>query len=1054
MAGLRLSIDPTGVQRGASVVERELDGIKRKAGQAEDALVDTGERGGRAIGALGPIAQTAARGLAALAASYLTIQAAGSAVTMARGFNAALAETSTLIEGTPAQMDQLSAAARELARTYGTDATPQVQAFYQAISGGAASVEAATALLDAANRLAIGGATDVTTAVGVLTTATNVYAASGLSAAEASDALFVAVRAGVTTVPQLAAAIGQVIPLSEALGVSFSDTLAAVAALTKGGLTTSVAVTGLRAAMTAVLGPSQQAADLAASLGLEFNAAAIEAQGFAGFMAHVVEATHGSSEQMRQLFGSVEATTAALAFAGTAGGFMTEIMGQMADSAGATDEAYRKMAEGLDQRWSRATASARDIALTLGDALLRVIVPALEAAASALSLMADNADVLAFALGTLAVSHIPALVTGLMSLVTWIGTSEGLFIAGAVAARGMTLAMNAIPFVAVVAGATAMYRLLKAENDATVELRENRDRLNASLDAYANTHAVSARDAALELARAEEAAGRATLATLEATMSQLQASMSDDMTDYARARRQATIDRLAGPLAAARDRTDELRRTINGLMAEFAAGQPAVDGAAVSTSDLAASTASLTAATYAAIPSLADLRAEYGDLAGVMRGVMQANNDLAAADANRAFVSTVDSVVALSDSLQAAGRWTGGLSRALLEARAAGGFEEQANAAMSLAEQVALAAGGTEHLSGQARTVYEALLDSARSAAQLAAAAQQITMDGAVAGAAALARNLGISLGLAQTLAGLGMTDNAGSLAGDGRGSQRDAAAGGREFVSNRARQAAERRAAAYQAGLLSSGAGGGGADTVNQTADAYDRLMASLDPVVRATQEFEAAQTIINDALRAGQIGAEEAAHAYSLAQQEFERASESVSGASAVWDKFQSAGASALDRLIEGSGNLRDALIDVVKQLLLAIANQRILANGGTAVSSVGGLIMNAITGMFDDGGTIPQGSAGIVGERGPELVRSTSHGAVVTSRADTARQSNQQSGPMVITGQIGVTVDDDGKVQAYVRKMGVQATQQGAQAAVVAVKANLPGWQSEYQQHGVIA
>lgn len=1057
MAGLRLSIDPTGVERGGSVVERELDTIKQKAGQTEAAIVGGSERSGSALGRLGSVAQTAARGLAAIAAAYFSVQAAGATVTMARDFNAALAETSTLIEGTPQQMSQLSEAARDLARSYGTDATPQVQAFYQAISGGASSVAAATELLDAANRLAIGGATDVTTAVGVLTTATNVYSAAGLTAAEASDALFVAVRAGVTTIPELSAAIGAVIPLSEALGVSFSDTLAAVAALTKGGLTTATAVTGLRAAMTAVLGPSQQALELAQALGLEFSAAAIEAEGFAGFMANVVEATGGSSEQMQQLFGSVEAVGAALAFSGSAGQFMTDILEQMEQSAGATDEAYQKMADSLDQRWSRATASARDIALTLGNAMLSVLVPALEAAAAAMTLVADNTDALAFALGLLALRAIPSAVGGMITLAGWLATAEGLFIAGAVAARGMALAMNTIPFVAVVSGMTAIYRLIQTELEANRALIESRNQLNEALNVYATTRAPSARDAALELARAEETAARATLITLEATMAQLQASMTDDMPDYARQRRQDAIDRLAGPLAAAQERTDALRRTIYALMTEIASGAPAVDGAAAGADNLAASMANVTAATYEAIPTTAALRSEYGSLAEVVRGLMQANNDLAVADANRGYVQAVDSAAALSSELQAAGRWTGALSRALLDARAAGGFEEQAAAALALAQEVARAAGGAEHLSGRAREVYEALVTSARAAVDLATASGSIDLSGAVTQAAELARQYGISLELARTLAGMGATENAASLGSDERGSQRGAMASGREFVSARARAAADRRAAAYQASLLPGGrggGGGGGASEADQAAEAYDRLMASLDPLVRATQDWEEAQSTINLALRSGRITAEEAATAYSLARQEFERSSASVRDASSVWETFQSAGASAIDRLIQGSGNLRDALIEVVQQLLLAIANQQLLQAGGQQVSSVGGLIMSLFSGFFDDGGVIPNGSMGVVGERGPEVVRSTSHGTVVTSRADTARMGGQQAAPMVLTGQIGVSVDDDGKIQAYVRRMGVQAAQQGAQAAVGAVKQGLPGWQSEYQLHGVIA
>lgn len=302
----------------------------------------------------------------------------GASIANARGFGAAVAEVTTLMNTNAAETALLEKNARALGVAYGTGATPQVQAFYQAISAGAGDVAAATILLEQANKLAIGGVTDVTTAVDILTTATNVYGASGYTSAEASDALFVAMKAGKTTITELSASLGKVLPLANNLGVSFDEVAATTAALTKGGITTAESVTGLRAAMTSVLGPSKQASDLAKSLGINFSASGLEAKGFAGFMAEVVEKTGGSSTAMQTLFGSVEATTVALALSGEAGGFLTEILADMGIKAGATNEAFLKMSETFDQRINRAMAALADIGLIVGNALLSVLVPALE----------------------------------------------------------------------------------------------------------------------------------------------------------------------------------------------------------------------------------------------------------------------------------------------------------------------------------------------------------------------------------------------------------------------------------------------------------------------------------------------------------------------------------------------------------------------------------------------------------------------------------------------------------------------------------------------------
>ena len=304
-----------------------------------DRFAGAGDRAGESAGRVGSAFRGMIGAVAGLAAGFVSLGAAMASVEKARLLDGALAETATLLTGMPGEIDRVAASARNLADAYGTSDEAQVRAFYQAISGGAANAAEATLLLDAANKLAIGGVTDVTSATGILTTAINVFAAEGQTAADASDALFVAMKAGVTTIPELAAALGAVLPYSQSLGVSFDETAAAVAALTKGGLTTSVATNGLRAALVSVLAPSESAKKLAKELSIEFNAGGLEAKGLAGFLAEVTTATGGSNVLLQQLFGSTEATAVALGFAGTAGQSFTEILEQMNNKLGATDEA-------------------------------------------------------------------------------------------------------------------------------------------------------------------------------------------------------------------------------------------------------------------------------------------------------------------------------------------------------------------------------------------------------------------------------------------------------------------------------------------------------------------------------------------------------------------------------------------------------------------------------------------------------------------------------------------------------------------------------------------
>jgi hypothetical protein len=242
----------------------------------------------------------------------------------------------------------------------------------------------------------------------------------------------------------------------------------------------------------------------------------------------------------------------------------------------------------------------------------------------------------------------------------------------------------------------------------------------------------------------------------------------------------------------------------------------------------------------------------------------------------------------------------------------------------------------------------------------------------------------------------------------------------------------------------LGGGGGGGGTAAIDDTRNAYDRLMASLDPVVARTQDMAEATAVVDAALAAQDITAAEHARALDLITDKY---MEATSASQALQD----AGANAIDGLIDGTLSLSEALKQMAKDLIFATIKAQLLNNvtGANAGMSLGGIIMAGITGGFhDSGGTIPLGTTGMVGERGPELVRATSSGAMVTSRVDTARQ---------LTGaqniHVTVSVDDDGKVKAYVSKAARAAAQAGASEAIGAVRRSLGGWNTELQTNGAL-
>ena len=321
-------------------------------------------------------------GLGLFAAGAIGLRALGGASKAAKDFEKSIAEVSTLVEEATFSTEKMRNITMDLGATFGADALKQAPALYATISGGITDAGEATKLLNSANRLAIGGVAELTDSTAVLIKAVNVYEKSGLTAAEASDSLFVAVRQGVTTIPELSKTIGRVAPLAASLGVTFDELNASIAAVTKSGLSTKESVTGLKATFANIIKPTADAAKEAKRLGIQFDAAALRSQGLVGFLDSLTGSAKFNEDSLLKLFGSIEAVNSILALTANNAKFFTENMAAMENKTGATDAAFKKMNETLDQQLKRLGAVWTNIKIGIGTALapfIKILATAAEA---------------------------------------------------------------------------------------------------------------------------------------------------------------------------------------------------------------------------------------------------------------------------------------------------------------------------------------------------------------------------------------------------------------------------------------------------------------------------------------------------------------------------------------------------------------------------------------------------------------------------------------------------------------------------------------------------
>ncbi|NUB22017.1 phage tail tape measure protein, partial [Azospirillum formosense] len=394
-------------------------------------------------------------------------------------FQTGMAQVSTLLNDT-AGMSRYTAQVKAMAREFGTMPVDQAKGLYEILAAGAYSAANAVEVLDASNRLAIGGVTGVQTAADGLTSVLNAYGAAAGSAANVSDAFFAAAAAGKTNIQELAAYIGQVSPIAAQTGVSLDELMAAAAALTAGGIKTSTAMDGLRSVIAAVLKPSQEAAETADALGLQFNAAALQSKGLAGFLADVAVKANGNTEALALLFGGVEALLPVMALGSTNTTAFADALAALQNKAGATEAAYNKMAETAEKSADRVRAAAELYRVELGDRLLVAIQPATRA-------LADNFEA----------------VTGTVE-------TAAAVLAASFAARGVAAAVRA----------TAEF------SAAQVAMR--RDLAGTTGHLFAKEAAMrSGAAAAVAAALADDQAARGALASAQASLAAAQARQTD-----------------------------------------------------------------------------------------------------------------------------------------------------------------------------------------------------------------------------------------------------------------------------------------------------------------------------------------------------------------------------------------------------------------------------------------------------------------------------------------------------------------------------------------------
>lgn len=372
-------------------IDAELDDIQRELNQLERQASDAGDRAGKELGdgidkgtqsGLGNIRKN----LINVGKTFVAAFAFTQVIRGIAGVRREFADFESELNGVRTLLNSSSFGAQSIEEGFSglksgvLDTLREIpvelssvnKALFDTVSAGV-NAGKAIEVVGAAGKLAVAGLTDISTATDGITSALNAFGIDAKDAEQVAAKFFTAQKLGKTTIDELSSSIGNVAAIAQNTGVSFDDLLASVSAATAGGIQTSQAFNGIKAALSNILKPTADAAKEAERLGIAFSAQGIaDAGGFVGFLEDIRKKTGGSTESITKLFGSMEAFNVVSALTGKQAEGLVNNFNEISNSSKATAtfiDAFGVQSAGLSERSKLLGNNLKALRLEIGSRL-------------------------------------------------------------------------------------------------------------------------------------------------------------------------------------------------------------------------------------------------------------------------------------------------------------------------------------------------------------------------------------------------------------------------------------------------------------------------------------------------------------------------------------------------------------------------------------------------------------------------------------------------------------------------------------------------------------
>jgi len=337
--------------------DKGLNGARRALANFQNFAVDVGRIAATAVAAVGV-----------------------ASVREAAQFETTFSRIQGLVGLTTDEIDELEEAARRLGPEFGKSGTEAGDALFFITSAGLRGA-GAIEVLEASLKGSAIGLGDTKTIADLATSAVNAYGEANLGGAEAVDVLAEAVRLGKIEPEELAGAMGNVLPIASAMGVSFEDVGAAIAGMSRTGTDAYTATTQLRQILATIAKPTKEAEDALAEMGLstEDLQEQLRGEGLLSLLQTLTDEFEGNITATTEVFGNIRALSGVLDLMGSNAEDNVMVFEEMNDGLGILDEAFAVTAETAEFKFDRAMATARDSLLEIGLSILEMVTPHLDA---------------------------------------------------------------------------------------------------------------------------------------------------------------------------------------------------------------------------------------------------------------------------------------------------------------------------------------------------------------------------------------------------------------------------------------------------------------------------------------------------------------------------------------------------------------------------------------------------------------------------------------------------------------------------------------------------